>query len=125
MGCPEEGGGMGRKQVLDGELTQEIVRLRSEVDEKGRKVWTLTAIAEELGVSVATVFRAAAGVAAYGGKKQVEAKKLPQLMTKAQREAQEEFARLRRMTEEAGLNDEGMDYQLELRERLTETGVML
>jgi len=116
---------MGRKQVLDEELAGEIVRLRSEVDERGRKVWTLTAIAEELGVSVATVYRAAAGVAAYGGEEGKKDRKLPQLMTKAQKAEQEEFARLRRLMEEAGLRDEDIGSQLELRERLTEIGVIV
>lgn len=119
---------MGRKQVLDEELAGEIVRLRAEVDEKGKKIWTLGAIAEELGVSIATVYRAAAGVAAYGGKEGGEGKKdrkLPQLMTKAQRAEQEEFARLRRLMEETGLRDDDVESQLELRERLDEIGVIL
>lgn len=57
---------MGRKRVLTKQGRDMIVGLRGELDERGNPRWTYEQIAERAGVSLATAYRAAAGVAGYG-----------------------------------------------------------
>lgn len=108
---------MGRKMVLTAASRDEILRLRGEMDEKGKQRWTYEQIAEKLGVSLATAYRAAAGVAGYSAER---AKGKPVQETPAAMAARE--ARLRQLSE-LGLDDTGVDYLLEQRQRERDCGV--
>lgn len=117
---------MGRKVVLEAGGVEEILRLRAEVDEKGKRVWTYGDIAKALGVSLTTVFRAAEGREAYvEGKKEEREKPKLESQTKARKEQREEFKLLmERMEEVGGLSDESALYLIELRQRMEEAGVL-
>jgi len=119
---------MGRKIVLGEGGVEEIQRLRAELDERGRRVWTYGQIAEALGVSLTTVFRAAQGVAGYGkgGKKEEGKRALPKVeyLSKERKEQKMEFELLMKRVEEAGLSDEKELYLLELRKQMEEAGVV-
>jgi hypothetical protein len=107
---------------------EEIQRLRAEVDEKGKRLWTYGQIAEALGVSLTTVFRAAQGVAGYEGKKEGGGTRaaLPKVeyLTKERKEQKMEFERLMKQTEEVGLSDAEELYRLEQKQMMKEAGVM-
>jgi transcriptional regulator with XRE-family HTH domain len=109
---------MGRKMVLTKDARDEILRLRGELDERGRQRWTYEQIAEKLGVSLATAYRAAAGVAGYSTGRAEKGK--PVQETPAAMAARE--ARLRQLAE-VGLDDTGVDYLLEQRQRERELGI--
>ena len=107
---------MGRKMVLTKDARDEILRLRSEVDAKGRCKWTYEEIAEKLGVSLATAYRAAAGVAGYREGKEVVLSKA-RLAGEAAKTARE------RQLAELGLDDLGIEHLLEQRQRERDCGV--
>ena len=109
---------MGRKMVLTAASRDEILRLRGEVDEKGKQRWTYEQIAEKLGVSLATAYRAAAGVAGYSAEREKgrAAVKVTPEMLAAQRLREVQLAEL-------GLDDTGVDYLLEQRQRERDYGV--
>lgn len=109
---------MGRKMVLTAASRDEILRMRGEVDEKGKQRWTYEQIAEKLGVSLATAYRAAAGVAGYSAERTKEravVKVTPEALA-AQRLREVQLAEL-------GLDDRGVEHLLEQRQRERDCGV--
>jgi len=101
---------VGRKRVLTKQGRDMIVGLRGELDERGNPRWTYEQIAERAGVSLATAYRAAAGVAGY---------REGRPLTKAEQAGE---ARQRQL-ETHGLDDTGVDYLLEQRQRERELGI--
>ena len=103
---------MGRRIVLKNDQREKVKALRAEVDEHGKQKWTYQAIAEALGVSIGTVQRAATGAAGY-------APKVGKELSAAGAAVRERM----RLMEAVGLDDTGVDYLLEQRQRERELGI--